>query len=93
MPTVFMTAAACLTDAAKIGHGTRVLVHAATGVPLMLCQMKTAAKSISVTAGRLFVFVKDRGGHKYTMGSSLDAHSIPQQAEAHQPCGSIAQCN
>ena len=31
VPTVFMTADACLTDAAGMRKGTRVLVHAATG--------------------------------------------------------------
>lgn len=31
IPTVFMTADACLNDAAQMRRGTRVLVHAATG--------------------------------------------------------------
>lgn len=33
VPTVFMTADACLTHAARIQPGSRVLVHAATGRP------------------------------------------------------------
>lgn len=33
LPTVFLTAAACLTQAASVQPGMRVLIHAATGVP------------------------------------------------------------
>lgn len=33
LPTAFLTAAACLTQAAAVQPGMRVLIHAATGVP------------------------------------------------------------
>ena len=36
VPTVFMTADACLTQAAHITPGSRILVHAATGGNLSL---------------------------------------------------------
>ena len=71
IPTVFLTADACLHEAAGIRPGDRCLIHAATGMcPLLHAALRASNLFVLGTPGRLPAPVNQRLASSVMQGSS-----------------------